>query len=60
MRMAQEEIFGPVAPIFLADNEMHALNLANDSQYGLGASIWTEDLDKAEKFSKMVQSGVYL
>ena len=55
--MAQEEIFGPVAPIFLADSEMDALNITNDSQYGLGASIWTEDLDKAGKFSKMVQSG---
>jgi acyl-CoA reductase-like NAD-dependent aldehyde dehydrogenase len=33
------------------------LNIANDSQYGHGASIWTEDLDKAEKFSRMIQSG---
>ena len=60
MRVAQEEIFGPVAPIFLADSEMDALNITNDSQYGLGASIWTEDLDKAGKLSKMVQSGGYL
>jgi acyl-CoA reductase-like NAD-dependent aldehyde dehydrogenase len=37
MRVAQEEIFGPVAPIFLADSEMDALNITNDSQYGLGA-----------------------
>ena len=58
MRIAQEEVFGPVAPIILADNDVDALNIANDSQYGLGASIWTEDLDKAEKFSKMIQSGV--
>ncbi len=58
MRVAQEEVFGPVAPIIVADDDMHAIKLANDSQYGLGASIWTEDLDKAEKFSRMVQSGI--
>lgn len=37
---------------------MQAIKLANDTQYGLGASIWTEDLDKAEKLSRMVQSGI--
>jgi aldehyde dehydrogenase len=58
MRVAQEEVFGPVAPIIVADDDMQAIKLANDSQYGLGASIWTEDLDKAEKLSRMVQSGI--
>jgi acyl-CoA reductase-like NAD-dependent aldehyde dehydrogenase len=58
MRIAQEEVFGPAAPIIVADDEMQAIKLANDTQYGLGASIWTEDLDKAEKLSRMVQSGV--
>ena len=58
MRVAQEEVFGPVAPIMVADDDMQAIKLANDSQYGLGASIWTEDLDKAEKLSRMVQSGI--
>ncbi|PWU80604.1 MAG: succinate-semialdehyde dehydrogenase [Candidatus Nitrosopolaris wilkensis] len=58
MRIAQEEVFGPVAPVMVADDDMQAIKLANDSQYGLGASIWTEDLDKAEKLSRMVQSGV--
>ena len=37
MRVAQEEVFGPVAPIFVADDEIEAVRLANDSQYGLGA-----------------------
>ena len=58
MRIAQEEVFGPVAPIMVADDDMQAIKLANDSQYGLGASIWTEDLDKAEKLSRMAQSGI--
>ena len=58
MRVSQEEVFGPVAPIIIADNEIEALRLANDSQYGLGASIWTEDLDKAERLSRMVRSGI--
>jgi succinate-semialdehyde dehydrogenase/glutarate-semialdehyde dehydrogenase/succinyl-CoA reductase len=42
----------------VADDEMQAIKLANDTQYGLGASIWTEDLGKAEKLSRMVQSGL--
>jgi acyl-CoA reductase-like NAD-dependent aldehyde dehydrogenase len=58
MRVAQEEVFGPIAPIVVADSETEALRLANDSQYGLGASIWTEDLGKAERLSRMVRSGI--
>jgi acyl-CoA reductase-like NAD-dependent aldehyde dehydrogenase len=58
MRVAQEEVFGPVAPVMVADDDMQAIKLANDSLYGLGASIWTEDLHKAEKLSKIVQSGI--
>jgi len=42
----------------IADDDTQAIKLANDSQYGLGASLWTEDLDKAEKLSRMLQSGV--
>ena len=41
MRVTQEEVFGPVAPIMTADNDTQAIMLANDSPYGLGASIWT-------------------
>jgi acyl-CoA reductase-like NAD-dependent aldehyde dehydrogenase len=58
MRVAQEEVFGPAAPIIVADDETDAVRLANDSQFGLGASIWTEDLDKAEKLSRMIRSGI--
>ncbi|MGA7898308.1 MAG: NAD-dependent succinate-semialdehyde dehydrogenase [Nitrososphaeraceae archaeon] len=58
MRVAQEEVFGPAAPIIIADDEIEAVKLANNSQYGLGASIWTQDLDKAEKLSRMIKSGI--
>jgi succinate-semialdehyde dehydrogenase/glutarate-semialdehyde dehydrogenase/succinyl-CoA reductase len=58
MSIAQEEVFGPVAPIIVADDEVEAIELANNSEYGLGASIWTQDLDKAEKLSSSVESGI--
>jgi len=58
MRMAQEETFGPVAPITVVNNEMEAIKIANDSQFGLGASIWTQDLVKAEKLSRLIESGM--
>jgi acyl-CoA reductase-like NAD-dependent aldehyde dehydrogenase len=54
MSIAQEEVYGPVAPIIVAGDEAEAIELANDSEYGLGASIWTQDLDKADKFSNSV------
>jgi succinate-semialdehyde dehydrogenase/glutarate-semialdehyde dehydrogenase/succinyl-CoA reductase len=56
--MGKEEVFGPAAAIIVANDEIEAVRLANDSQYGLGASIWTEDLGKAEKLSRMVRSGI--
>jgi succinate-semialdehyde dehydrogenase/glutarate-semialdehyde dehydrogenase/succinyl-CoA reductase len=58
MEIAQEEVFGPIAPIITADNEEEAMGIANDSKFGLGASIWTQDLEKAEKLSEMVESGI--
>ena len=58
MHIAQEEVFGPVAPIIIAGDEMEAIKLANDSEYGLGASIWTQDLEKAEWLSSLVESGI--
>ena len=58
MEIAQEESFGPVAPILVAEDEKVAIRIANDSKFGLGASIWTQNLDKAEKLSRMVETGI--
>ena len=58
MSIAQEEVFGPVAPIIVASDDAEAIRIANDSEYGLGASIWTQDLDKAEKLSNIIESGM--
>ena len=58
MRIAREETFGPVAPITVVDDEMQAIELANDSEFGLGASIWTQDLDRAERLSSLIESGL--
>lgn len=58
MEIAQEETFGPVAPILTVENEKEAIKLANDSKFGLGASIWTQDLDNAERLSRIVESGI--
>jgi len=58
MRISQEEVFGPVAPLFTANDEDEAVRLANDSQYGLGASVWTRNLEKAEKLSGLISSGI--
>src|SRR5919205_2209035 len=58
MEIAQEEVFGPVAPIITVEDEKEAMRIANDSKFGLGASIWTQDLDKAEALSSIVQSGI--
>jgi acyl-CoA reductase-like NAD-dependent aldehyde dehydrogenase len=58
MEAAQEEVFGPVAPLIEADDEKEAIKIANDSKFGLGASIWTQNLENAEELSSMVESGM--
>lgn len=58
MRIAKEETFGPVAPITIFEDEKDAIRLANDSEFGLGGSIWTENLNKAESMSRQIESGI--
>ncbi len=58
MRIMNEEIFGPVLPVMRVESEEQALMLANDSQFGLGASVWTKDRAKGERMSHEIESGM--
>jgi acyl-CoA reductase-like NAD-dependent aldehyde dehydrogenase len=57
MRVAQEEIFGPVAVIIKFKTEDEVIKMANDSIYGLGGAVWTRDLNKAIRVSRAVETG---
>jgi aldehyde dehydrogenase (NAD+) len=56
-RLAQEEIFGPVLVAIRVKDEEEAVRIANGTQYGLAAGVWTSDLGRALRLSKKVQSG---
>ncbi len=57
MRMFDEETFGPAAAVIRARNADDAVNIANDSQYGLGCDIWTRDLERAQRLTERVEAG---
>ena len=52
-----EETFGPLAVVITAKDENEAVKLANDTRFGLGGSIWTEDLDKGTAIAKQLETG---
>jgi aldehyde dehydrogenase (NAD+) len=57
MRIAQEEIFGPVLSILRFKDEEDALRIANDVRFGLGAGVWTRDIGRAIRMSEKIQAG---
>ena len=58
MRIMREEIFGPVLPIVVVESEDEAVALANDSSFGLGASVWTSDRPKGERIARELETGM--
>ncbi|WP_433471290.1 aldehyde dehydrogenase family protein [Saccharomonospora azurea] len=58
MEIAREEIFGPMVAILKADDEEHALQLANDHVYGLSSAVFTQDLDRGVRFAQRVKAGM--
>jgi succinate-semialdehyde dehydrogenase/glutarate-semialdehyde dehydrogenase len=60
MRIMREETFGPVLPIMAFDTEDEAIQLANDSEYGLAASIWTRDRARGEALAARIAAGTVM
>jgi acyl-CoA reductase-like NAD-dependent aldehyde dehydrogenase len=58
MRIMREEIFGPVLPIISVESEEEAIRLANDSEFGLGASVWTIDRERGERIARRIEAGM--
>ncbi|EEY44051.1 aldehyde dehydrogenase family protein [Vibrio mimicus] len=57
MRVFQEEIFGPVISVTTFKNEAEAIRVANDTEYGLGAGLWTRDVNRAYRVGRAIQAG---
>ncbi len=60
MRIMREETFGPVLPVMAFDTDEQALSLANDSEYGLAASIWTRNQHRGERLARHIQAGAVM
>jgi succinate-semialdehyde dehydrogenase/glutarate-semialdehyde dehydrogenase len=57
MDIYREETFGPVAPVMVFDTEDEVIAMANDTAYGLGASVWTRDVERGLRVARQVRSG---
>lgn len=57
MRVAQEEIFGPVAVVIKFHDEDEVVAMANDSEYGLGGAVWTKDINRAIRVARNIETG---
>ena len=60
MRIMREETFGPVLPLMAFDTEEEAIKLANDSEYGLAASVWTCNRERGEAIARRIQAGTVM
>ncbi len=60
MRIMREETFGPVLPIMSFDSDDEAVRLANDSEYGLAASIWTRDSKRGQRLARRIHAGTVM
>src|SRR5258708_7456462 len=60
MRVMREETFGPVLPVMAFDEDDEAVHLANDSEYGLAASVWTRDRVRGERLARRIQAGTVM
>lgn len=56
--IAQEESFGPILPILKADDEEHAVNLANNSRFGLSSAVCTSNIERGERFAAQIDAGM--
>ena len=57
MKVVTEEVFGPVAPIIVVNNEEEAIKVSNNSEFGLGASVWTNDEERGLEIAKRLEAG---
>src|SRR3546814_18775374 len=57
MRVFQEEIFGPVVGVTTFKDEAEALAIANDTEFGLGAGLWTRDINRAYRMGRAIKAG---
>ena len=52
-----QELFGPVLSLFIVENDLDAIKLANDTRFGLGASVWSKNLNRAKEMAEQIESG---
>ena len=57
MLVSREEVFGPIAALIVAQSDEEMLRIANGTEFGLGAAIWTKDVEKAQKLARRIDSG---